>query len=183
MHLRRRPRRNRKLLLAGLVVDPSSREDRLPRATDLGVKFHRLAAGVLGLLEQSRLLIGRGRDPHRGRAPAGAVDRGASQHCALLAKVCSSNPSRKRLAPEVRPNPSAATSKQTEAHRSSAFPFLEEVAILSSRACLFEQTSRDLAALMGANRMLRQSLRIGPTHEKKNVGRPRAVPLHEDPVS
>jgi len=37
-------------------------------------------------------------------------------------------------------------------HQSSAFHFLEDAAILSSRAFLFDQTSRDLAALIDAHR-------------------------------
>ena len=149
MHLWRCPRRNRKLLLVGLAVDPSGREDRLPRATGSAFKFHRLKAGALGLLNQSRIDTGRGRDPHRRRAPAGAAGRGASRHWSLLAKCFSSKPTQPPLAPRAGTTLSAITSSQNGFCRSSALSFLEEVAILSSRACLFEQTNRDLVALMG----------------------------------
>lgn len=57
----------------------------------------------------------------------------------------------RRPAPERGPTVSTSRPSQDGFHRSSALRFLEEVAILSSRACLFEQTSRDLAALIGAN--------------------------------
>jgi hypothetical protein len=45
---------------------------------------------------------------------------------------------------------------QNEFYRSSVFRFLEEVLILCSRACRFGQSSRDLVALRGADRMLRE---------------------------
>jgi hypothetical protein len=62
--------------------------------------------------------------------------------------------------------------------RSSALRLLEEVAILSSRACLFEQSSRDLAAMVEAERALRERFRFEPAGSK-DAGRSCVKPLQD----
>jgi hypothetical protein len=63
--------------------------------------------------------------------------------------------------------------------RSSALRLLEELAILSSRACLFERSSRDLAAMVDAEQALRERFHSEPAG-RKDVGRLSAQPLQDD---
>jgi hypothetical protein len=79
--------------------------------------------------------------------------------------------------------PKAISSTQNRSYLCSAFLFLEEVAILSSRAYLFELTSRDLVGLMEANHSFRGSSFLWHGHKKKSVGRLRLVPSQDDRLS
>lgn len=182
MRLKRRPRRSRKLLLVGSVVAPSSWAGRFPQRL-VSVSSLRLKDALLRLFDPRRIGIGRGRDSHRGPASAGAAGRHAGPPCTLFAKRGSSNLPQLLLAPKTGSPPKAISSTQNRSYLCSAFLFLEEVAILSSRAYLFEQTSRDLVALMEANHSFRGSSFPRPGDKKKSVGRLRLVPSQDDRLS
>jgi hypothetical protein len=171
VYLRQRRRHERERPPVGLAIDSSGGEGRPLRASRFALALDRLKASVRKLLHQGRIRILRGRDPLCRRSHAGAKRRGAKRPHLFLANCCLWNRARGLSAFEPGPNPTIP--RQDASSRVFTIRLLEEVAILSSRACLLELTSRDLAAVASARHVPRNSLY--PRHpDAGDAGRPPA---------